>query len=112
MGSMGNDHAKAARVDADPNAPFYILRLYVTGRSSNSARAVANVKRICDAHLHGRCDLRIIDLYQQPHLARGQQIIAAPTLVKEQPLPLKRIVGDMSDERRVLFGLDLALHRG
>jgi circadian clock protein KaiB len=109
---MGNDQAMASRAEPGADGPFYILRLYVTGRSSNSSRAVANVKRICDAHLSGRCDLRIIDLYQQPHLARGQQIIAAPTLVKERPLPLKRIVGDMSDEGRVLFGLDLALGRG
>lgn len=109
---MASDKASAAPAHRSANAPFYILRLYVTGRSSNSSRAVANVKRICDAHLSGRCDLRIIDLYQQPHLARGQQIIAAPTLVKERPLPLKRIVGDMSDERRVLRGLDLALGWG
>lgn len=85
----------------------YVLKLYVTGRSPNSTRAVVNIKRLCERYLAGRYDLRIVDLYQRPELARGQQIIAAPTLIKEWPLPVKRILGDMSDERRVLSGLDI-----
>lgn len=93
--------------DAEGARDVYVLRLYVTGRSPNSLRAIANVRRICDAHIAGRYDLKIVDLYQQPHLAAGQQIIAAPTLVKSSPLPIKRIVGDMSDEARVVAGLNL-----
>jgi circadian clock protein KaiB len=104
---MGNHRASPSNPADEPDGEFYILRLYVTGRSSNSSKAITNIKRICDLHLPGRCELKIIDLYQQPDLARGKQIIAAPTLVKELPLPLKRIVGDMSDEDRVLIGLDL-----
>jgi circadian clock protein KaiB len=72
-----------------------------------SARAVENLRAICDEHLEGRYDLEVIDIYQQPVLAKTEQIIAAPTLVKEQPLPMRRIIGDMSNRERVLLGLDL-----
>jgi circadian clock protein KaiB len=85
----------------------YILRLYITGMTSRSARAVANVRTFCEKHLEGRYDLQIIDVYQQPALARSEQLIAAPTLIKKLPLPLRRLIGDMSDESRVLVGLDL-----
>jgi circadian clock protein KaiB len=85
----------------------YVLRLYVTGMTARAARAVENVCKICDEHLGGRYDLEIIDVYQQPALARAAQIIAAPTLIKELPLPLRRIIGDMSQRDRVLVGLDL-----
>jgi circadian clock protein KaiB len=70
-------------------------------------RAIASVRRICEAHLKGRYDLEVIDLYQQPALAAGEQIIAAPTLIKKLPEPLRRVIGDMSDETRLLVGLDL-----
>jgi circadian clock protein KaiB len=93
--------------DLEVRGPRFVLKLYVTGLSLNSKRAVANITRICDTYLPGRHDLQIIDLFQQPELAQGKQIIAAPTLVKEQPLPSKRIVGDLSDERRLLHSLDL-----
>lgn len=89
------------------HSEVYILRLYVAGTSPQSVRAIANVKKICEEHLHGRYELQVIDLYQQPQLAQGEQILAAPTLIKKLPLPLRRIIGDMSSVERVLVGLDL-----
>jgi circadian clock protein KaiB len=85
----------------------YCLRLYVTGSTPKSIRAITNIKRICEAHLQGRYILEVIDIYQQPVLAKGEQIIAAPTLVKSLPLPLRKFIGDMSDTDRILIGLDL-----
>ena len=85
----------------------YVLRLYVTGMTPKSARAIQNIKRICDEDLHGRCDLEVIDIYQKPVLAEGEQIIATPTLVKKLPLPLRRFIGDMSDTGRIVLGLDI-----
>jgi circadian clock protein KaiB len=85
----------------------YVLRLYVTGMTPRSIRAVQNVRAICEQHLRGRYDLEVIDIYQQPTLAKGEQIIAAPTLIKRLPLPLRKIIGDMSSTERVLLGLDL-----
>jgi circadian clock protein KaiB len=92
---------------ASPHKELYILRLYVTGTTPQSVRAVANVKKICEEHLKGSYELEVIDLYQKPQLAQGEQIIAAPTLIKKLPLPLRRIIGDMSKTERVLVGLDL-----
>ncbi|MBA3018093.1 MAG: circadian clock protein KaiB [Proteobacteria bacterium] len=92
---------------ASPQKETYILRLYVTGTTPQSVRAIANVKKICEEHLKGCYELEVIDLYQQPQLAEGEQIIAAPTLIKKLPLPLRRIIGDMSKTERVLVGLDL-----
>ena len=86
---------------------FYILRLYVIGTSPQSVRAISNIKKICEEHLEGRYELDVIDLHQQPQLAHGEQIIASPTLIKKLPLPLRRVIGDMSSEERVLVGLDL-----
>src|SRR3954453_15577295 len=80
----------------------YVLRLCVTGMTPHSTRAVANLKAICEEHLAGRYDLDVIDLYQQPALARGEQILAAPTLIKKLPRPLRRLVGDLSWTDRVL----------
>ena len=73
-----------------------------------AGRAIENVRAICDEHLEGRYDLEVIDVYQQPALAKGEQIVAAPTLIKKFPLPLRRIIGDMSNRDRVLRGLDLS----
>lgn len=95
---------RAARAVEDEK---YVLRLYITGMTSRSLRAVENVRRICEEHLHGRYELEVIDIYQQPTLAKGEQIIAAPTLIKRLPLPLRRVIGDMSSSERVLLGLDL-----
>ena len=85
----------------------YILRLYVSGSTSKSARAVENIKRVCEQHLKNRYHLEVIDIYQQAHLARDEQIVAVPTLIKRLPPPLRRLIGDMSDLKKVLFGLDL-----
>ncbi len=83
------------------------LRLYVAGRSPKSVAAFANLKRICEEHMHGRYHVEVIDLLEQPQLAAGDQILAIPTLVRKLPEPLKRIIGDLSNEDRVLIGLDL-----
>jgi circadian clock protein KaiB len=92
-----------------PQAPAgeYQLRLYITGMTPNSRRAVENIKNICERYLAGRYELEIIDLFQQPALAEGQQIVAAPTLLKLSPLPLRRLIGDLSDTEKVLSSLDL-----
>jgi circadian clock protein KaiB len=94
-----------------PPRPQYVLRLYVTGLTPRSVRAITNIKEICEEHLKGRYDLQVIDIYQQPVLARGEQIIAVPTLIKKLPPPLRRIIGDLSDRERVLIGLDLKPNR-
>jgi circadian clock protein KaiB len=87
--------------------PAYVLQLYVTGMSPRSSRAIENILEICEHYLSGRYDLQVVDLYQNPVAASTEQIVAAPTLVKRLPLPLRRVVGDMSNETRVLVGLDL-----
>jgi circadian clock protein KaiB len=85
----------------------YILRLYISGATSRSALAITNLKKICEEYLEGRYELEVIDLYQHPSLAKGEQIIAVPTLIKKLPLPFRRIIGDMSNKEKVLLGLDL-----
>jgi circadian clock protein KaiB len=90
----------------------YVLKLYVTGKTSRSTRAVENLRAICDEYLEARYDLEVIDIYQQPALLAGEQIIAVPTLVKRFPLPIRRLVGDMANRRRVLVGLDLVSPSG
>jgi circadian clock protein KaiB len=95
------------RSRVNPKEKHYILRLYVTGATPQSVHAIANVKKICEEYLKGHYELEVVDLYQQPQLAQGEQIIAAPTLIKKLPLPLRRIIGDMSKSERVLVGLDL-----
>jgi circadian clock protein KaiB len=85
----------------------YLLRLYVTGQTPRSLRSVENLRALCDKHLRGNFDLEIIDIYQQPAMAAEGQIIAAPTLIKSMPLPLRRLVGDFSDQKRVILGLDI-----
>ncbi len=84
----------------------YVLRLYVTGTTPKSVSAIRNIRKICDEHLKGAYDLEVIDIYQQPVLAKGEQIIAAPTLLKKLPLPLRRFIGDMSNTEQILLGLD------
>lgn len=83
----------------------YLLRLYVAGASPRSSRAIANLKAVCAEHLADDYQLEIIDLYQQPDLAADEQIVASPTLVKKLPLPLRRLVGDLSDKNRLLLML-------
>lgn len=86
----------------------YVLRLYVTGSTPRSQRAIKNIKKICEEHLQGRYELEVIDVYQQPGLALEENIIAAPTLVKKLPAPLKKFIGDLSDMEKVLIGLNIA----
>lgn len=86
----------------------YKLRLFITGSTPRSARAIENMRRICAENLEGRYDLEVVDVYQDPEATKELQIIATPTLVKILPEPLRRIIGDLSDRERVLAGLDLA----
>jgi len=86
---------------------LYSLRLYITGQTPRSSASVRNLRKVCDEYLEGKFELEVIDVYQRPELAREAQIIAAPTLIKRLPLPLRRLVGDLSNERQVLLGLDL-----
>jgi circadian clock protein KaiB len=97
----------SAGTEAVAKQPRYVLRLFITGTTSRSARAIANLRRVCEQRLRGEYDLEVVDIYQRPDAAREYQIVAAPTLVKLLPLPLRRIIGDLADERRVLAGLDL-----
>jgi circadian clock protein KaiB len=83
--------------------------LFVTGMTTRSSRAVNNLRTICDEYLQGRYELEVIDIYQQPALTKGEQIVAAPTLIKKFPLPMRRIIGDMSNRDGVLLGLDLVV---
>jgi circadian clock protein KaiB len=85
----------------------YVLRLFVTGSTPQSTHAIANIKSVCEKNLGGRYELEVIDIYQQPELARTEQIIAAPTLIKTLPLPLRKLIGNLSDLDRVLAGLGL-----
>jgi circadian clock protein KaiB len=89
----------------------YRLRLYVAGQTPRSISAFTNLKKICDEHLKGRYELEIVDLLQKPQLARGDQILAVPTLVRRLPEPVKKIIGDLSNTERVLVGLDLRAAR-
>src|SRR6185436_718632 len=90
----------------------YILRLYVTGSSGRSLRAVHNMKKLCEEHLSEDYDLEVIDIYNDPAAAREAQIIAAPTLVKKLPLPIRKFVGDLSDTQKILVGLDIYKRQG
>jgi circadian clock protein KaiB len=99
--------AEFEKAAAGQDPAKYVLRLYVTGMTPKSTRAIANVQKLCKKHLAGRYELEVIDIYQQPKLAKGEQIIAAPTLIKKLPLPLRRLIGDMSDTERFLVGIDL-----
>ncbi len=85
----------------------YTLRLYVTGMTARSKQAIQNIKRICEEHLPGQYDLEVIDIYRYPVLAKGDQIIAAPTLIKSLPLPIRRFIGNMMDAEKIFLGLDL-----
>ncbi len=91
----------------EPNTDFWELRLYVAGTSEKSLTAFANLKKMCEEHLAGKYRIEIIDLLKNPQLARGDQIIAIPTLVRKLPPPLRKIIGDLSNTERVLVGLDL-----
>lgn len=103
---MGSSHTPVATGEGEPPAE-YIFHLYITGATPNSTRAVRNIKEICELHLKGRYELLIMDIYQQPELAKQDQIVAAPTLIKKLPLPARRLIGDLSERARVLAALGL-----
>lgn len=97
---------RSSKVKADEGS-VYDLRLYVAGQTPRSLQAFANLKKICDEHLAGRYKINVIDLLLQPQLAKGDQIFAIPTLVRQLPQPVRRIIGDLSNTERVLVGLDI-----
>ncbi len=97
------------RANPPPGPANYVLRLFVTGNSARARRSVMNLQNFCQQFLPGRYQLEIVDIYQQPSLAREEQIVAAPTLIRRQPLPLRRLVGDFSDQERVASGLEVSL---
>ncbi len=90
-----------------PTEEGYLLKLYIAGYTPAATLAIANIQKLCEEHLHGRYNLEVINLLERPNLAGGEQIIAVPTLIKKLPLPLRRVIGDMSNFERVLVGLDL-----
>jgi len=92
---------------AEGKSDAFILRLYVAGQTLKSMAAFANLKKICEEHLAGRYQIEVVDLLENPHLARGDQILAIPTLVRKLPEPVRKIIGDLSNTERVLIGLDL-----
>jgi len=92
---------------ASKQAERFVLRLYVAGSSSRSVRAIQNARQICDEYLGDRCTLEVIDIFQQPQLAKDDQIIAVPTLIKKLPAPIRRFIGDLSDRNVLIVGLDL-----
>jgi len=98
---------KKKKINNKKEKKKYLLRLYVTGQTPRSSRSVENLRRLCEQHLKDLYELEVIDIYQQPSLAMDMQILAAPTLIKALPLPLRRLVGDFSDQNRVVLGLDL-----
>jgi circadian clock protein KaiB len=102
-----NGKRKSTTAARESDGETYVLRLHVTGATSRSRRAILNINAICVKHLEGKYNLEIVDILQKPALAREAQIVAAPTLIKLLPLPLRRIIGDLSDTERVLAGLDL-----
>lgn len=104
MKTSTEEFEKAAKKQDGTN---HVLRLYVTGMTPKSTTAIANVRKLCEEYLQGRYELEVIDIYQQPKLAKGEQIIATPTLIKKLPLPLRKLIGDMSDTKRFLVGIDL-----
>ncbi len=110
-GGKTKDLKSTAKADetakANASKAFWELRLYVAGQTSKSLTAFANLKKLCKEHLEGKYRLEVIDLLKDPQLARGDQILAIPTLVRKLPEPIKKIIGDLSNTERVLVGLDL-----
>ena len=110
MKTSARSPTETEAVDAAADAHVatrYFLKLYIIGSTRHSTTAIMNIRKICEQHLEGRYDLDVVDISQHPTLAAGEQIIAAPTLIKKLPLPLRRFIGDMSQTERILRGLDL-----
>ncbi len=97
-------------MSSETQPEFWNLRLYVAGQTPKSQAAFANLKKLCEEHLKGRCRIEVIDLVKNPKLAAGDQILAIPTLVRKLPEPIRKIIGDLSDTERVLVGLDILPH--
>ena len=107
---MSTNPTKPAAPKARPikeKSETYTLRLYIAGKTPRSVAALDNLKKICEEHLAGRYKLQVVDLLENPQLARGDQILAIPTLVRKLPMPMRRIIGDLSNTERVLVGLDI-----
>lgn len=102
-----DDSADFAAVAVAHAEARYVLSLYVTGSTPHATRAIVNIRKICEEYLPGRYELEIVDIARHPTLAGGEQIIAAPTLIKKLPLPMRRFIGDMSRTDKILLGLDL-----
>jgi len=109
MIEIAQNDGRPVSIESDimPDQEVYILRLYVAGQTRKSLAAFANLKKICEEHLGSRYRIEVIDLLENPHLAKGDQILAVPTLVRKLPPPIKKIIGDLSNTERVLVGLDL-----
>jgi circadian clock protein KaiB len=105
--SRRKSRAQRKRGVAAADSDFFELRLYVAGQTTKSLAAITNLRRICEEHLLGRYRIEVIDLLERPQLARGDQIVALPTLVRKLPVPIRKLVGDLSDTERALVGLDL-----
>jgi circadian clock protein KaiB len=99
--------AEFEKLVADQDEEIFVLRLFISGASPRSSAAIAKIKQICEEYLPGQYDLEVIDIYQQPHLAAEQQIVAAPTLVKESPGALRKLIGDLSNTKVILSRLGL-----
>jgi circadian clock protein KaiB len=104
----GRKRAPKIATAPGPVAPHYQLRLFVTGTTPRSARAIQNIRAICEVYLTGRYDLEVIDIYQHPEHVKAEQIVVTPTLVRHLPRPVHKLIGDLSDTARVLAGLDIA----
>jgi circadian clock protein KaiB len=101
------EHGKSSGDNVEDSADFWELRLYVAGQTAKSMTAFANLKRLCEERLAGKYRIEVIDLLENPQLAKGDQILAIPTLVRKLPEPMRKIIGDLSNTERVLVGLDL-----
>ncbi len=108
--AQGNTKTFEDSLAAEPKAR-YRLKLFVTGTTPRSARAIRNIRAICEDNLQGRYDLEVVDIYQHPEHIKPEQIVVTPTLVKEHPLPSRKMIGDLSNTEQVLIGLDLVRHR-
>ena len=98
---------KFEKAGAGTGSGNYVLRLYVAGATPQSIKAITNLKRICEEHIARRYELEVINIYQQPVLLEGEQILATPTLIKKLPLPLRKFIGDMANTEKILLGLDI-----
>lgn len=107
MTESAEENTESIALDGSQDDRVYILRLYVAGQTRKSLTAFANLKKICEEHLAGRYKIEVIDLLENPQLAKGDQILAVPTLVRQLPPPLKKIIGDLSNTEKVLVGLDI-----